>query len=252
LAFGQAVCGNAAATSNAPTAGTTPTPSNDGGGETTGSTQDDTNYNDGFAAGWASVTGSNVAPGATVSSGWMSGYADGAAAAAAMPVVAPASGDTAPSTDPTTGSEPTTPEAPTSSSDPTPSNEPTEGGGTPPSSASTPQPDGDGDDGEGSKNYLRNVPTGPGVAGLVTSLAGGKSFLVSGVGQATGGGGVAPGVGPDDRTPSDEGGGDGNEGRHIPLGANISIPVPRDPELDPHAMGGLANAVARVIMGTMG
>jgi hypothetical protein len=279
LAFGQAVCGNAAPTTPQ---SNTPAPSNDTGDTTTGPTQDDTNYNDGFAAGWASVTGSTVAPGATVSSSWMNGYADGAAAASLMPVVAPVasssgtsqtdpvttpddplqtvdmttvntdttttdptpaptSGGSDPTTDPTTG-EPTVPD-----NDPTPS----DGDGPPPTSAATPQPDGDGgDDGEGSKSYLHSVPTGPGVAGLFTALAGGKSFIVGGIGQAPGGAG-SPGLGPDGRTPNDGdgGGSDDNQGHRIPLGANISIPTPRDPELDPHARAALAAAVARAMGG---
>jgi hypothetical protein len=256
LAFGQAVCGNAAPTTPA---ANTPAPTDNTGETTTGSSEDQTNYNDGFAAGWAAVTGSTVAPGATVSTSWMNGYADGAAAAAAMPVVAPAVDPNAPTdpttTDPTPTSDPTT-------SDPTPSTGPTDptsgdptpsdgdGGGPPPSAAGTPQPDGDGgDDGEGSRSYLHSVPTGPGMSGLVTTLAGGRSFIVGAVGQAPGG--VSPGLGPDGRTPNDGdgGGGDDNQGRRLPLGANISIPTPRDPELDPHARAGLAAAVVRAIAG---
>ena len=250
-----------------------------GGGEQGG---EQPGYNDGFAAGWAAVTGSSTSQGSTVSAGWSQGFADGYAAAAAMATLPTSGGSgsgsgdggsgqgtgggsgegtggsgegTGGSGEGTGGSGEGTGggsgEGTGGSGEGTGgSGEGTGGSGT--GSGSTPAPDDDtgSSDREGGSALI--TPTsagGPGVTALISQLAGGDSYLISGLGQRRTGG--HPGTGPDDRTPSDEGGGgnDGEGSRTIPLGAHISATVPpeRDPELNPHALNGLVAAVQAFI-----
>jgi hypothetical protein len=205
------------------------------------SPQDQSDYSNGFAAGWAAASGaSSGAPPAGGSPSFGSGYADGYGASAAMQTL-PAGGG-AP-TDPGSGSGPSDPGSGSGPSDPGSGSGPTDPGSgsgpsdpgsgsgpTDPGSGSGPTDPGSGsgptDPGSGSGGGMAN-PEGGGDEGLAVPGAGTIIHHLSPTG---------PGLTDD---------GDRGEGRLSSIGSKVLqlAPLP-DPENNPRAMSGLQEATS--------